>query len=213
MKFVMSYSCGKDSTLALSRLKASGGEPVGLLIMVNEEMNRSWFHGADYRLLEKYSRALDIPLLLCPSSGDSYADAFEEGLRRAGDLGAEAVGFGDIDILEHRLWCEERCFRVGLAARFPLWQKSRSSVVEELIDQGYCCLIKSIDNRILHRELLGRPLNREIVEQIRVGGADVCGENGEYHTLTVDGPIFRHRVSVQTGRVFDFAERSVIEIV
>ena len=136
MKFVMSYSCGKDSTLALARLKAAGGEPAGLLVMVNEEMDRSWFHGADYRLLEKYSQALGIPLLLCPSGAEAYADAFEEGLRKAGRLGAEAACFGDIDIEEHRGWCEARCLSVGLEAIFPLWQEKRAAVVEELIDEG-----------------------------------------------------------------------------
>ena len=54
MKFVMSYSCGKDSTLALHKLIKAEHEPVGLLVMVNKDMDRSWFHGADHRLLEKF---------------------------------------------------------------------------------------------------------------------------------------------------------------
>ena len=98
MKFVMSYSCGKDSTLALHKLIKAGHEPVGLLVMVNKDMDRSWFHGADHRLLEKFSKALEIPLLLCPSGGDEYHLEFEKGLKRAMELGAEMAGFGDIDI-------------------------------------------------------------------------------------------------------------------
>ena len=34
MKFVLSYSCGKDSTLALHKMLEQGHEPVGLLVMV-----------------------------------------------------------------------------------------------------------------------------------------------------------------------------------
>ena len=50
MKFVLSYSCGKDSTLALHKMLEEGHEPVGLLVMVNQEAGRSWCHGVDTEL-------------------------------------------------------------------------------------------------------------------------------------------------------------------
>ena len=53
MKFVISYSCGKDSTLALHKTIAAGHEPVGLIVMYNEGADRSWFHGVDPRLLDR----------------------------------------------------------------------------------------------------------------------------------------------------------------
>ena len=59
MKFVMSYSCGKDSTLALHKMIEMGGEPVGLIVMVNKDVERSFFHGADYKMLESYSECLN----------------------------------------------------------------------------------------------------------------------------------------------------------
>ena len=37
MKFVMSYSCGKDSTLALHRMAEAGHTPVCLLVMVKKD--------------------------------------------------------------------------------------------------------------------------------------------------------------------------------
>ena len=61
MKFVMSYSCGKDSTLALHRLIKAGHEPAGLLVMVNRDIKRSWFHGADDMLLEKFQNPWRSP--------------------------------------------------------------------------------------------------------------------------------------------------------
>lgn len=44
MKFVMSYSCGKDSTLALHHMIAQGHEPIALLTMFNEDAERTFFH-------------------------------------------------------------------------------------------------------------------------------------------------------------------------
>ena len=28
---------------------------------------------------------------------------------------------------------------------------------------------------------------------------DVCGENGEYHTMVLNGPIFRERLTLEVG--------------
>ena len=51
MKFAMSYSCGKDSTLALHKMLEQGHEPVCLIVMLNREVERSYFHGADLKML------------------------------------------------------------------------------------------------------------------------------------------------------------------
>ena len=212
MKFVMSYSCGKDSTLALHRLIKAGHEPTGLLVMVNRDIKRSWFHGADDMLLEKFSKSLEIPLLLCPSKGEDYHLEFEKGLLRAMELGTQMAGFGDIDIENNRRWCQERCDAAGLKAEFPLWQQGRKKIVEEIITEGYRCIIKSINNRLLPRDILGKPLDSETVAVMAARGIDICGENGEYHTIDVDGPIFKHKLEIQMGEILDFGDRSVIDI-
>ena len=124
MKFVMSYSCGKDSTLALHKMIEQGNEPVALLIMVNEKVDRSFFHGADYIMLKAYSKALDLPLLITPSEGENYHIAMEESLREARKLGAEVACFGDIDIEGNRKWAEERCKNADIEAVFPLWHRN-----------------------------------------------------------------------------------------
>ena len=54
MNFVLSYSCGKDSTLALYRLIKEGHNPVGLIVTVNKDENKSWFHGIPNEILEVF---------------------------------------------------------------------------------------------------------------------------------------------------------------
>ena len=41
---------------------------------------------------------------------------------------------------------------------------------------------------------------------------DVCGENGEYHTLTVDGPVFQKPLDYTLGEVLEFGDHGVIDI-
>ncbi len=212
MKFVMSYSCGKDSTLALHHMLRAGHTPVGLLVMVKRAETRSYFHGATTDMLRRYGQALDLPLLLCPSDGADYHTALEEGLHRARALGAEGAAFGDIDLEANRAWEEARCQATGLAPFFPLWQRVREDCVDELLRLGYRCLIKSVNNTLLPEGLLGRDLDREAVEVIKGAGADPCGENGEYHTLAVDGPVFRAPLDFQTGEILRFGDYSVIDV-
>lgn len=212
MKFVMSYSCGKDSTLALHDMMAQGHEPVALITMFNEEAGRSFFHGADLRMLQAYSDALKIPFLITPTTGEAYHLEMEKSLRKAAAMGAEAACFGDIDIEDHRTWCEERCRHAGLKSVFPLWQNDREENVRKVVDLGYQCLIKSINNTLLPRELLGKIIDADIMEQMKGYGIDICGENGEYHTLVVDGPIFHKPLPYKTGHIPDFGNYSVIEV-
>ncbi len=212
MKFVMSYSCGKDSTLALHKMIEQGHQPVCLLVMINEEADRSYFHGADRAMLELYGEALGIPMILCPTAGENYHLAFEEGLRKAKSMGAEAAAFGDIDIEGNRQWEEERCKNTGFVPYFPLWQKGRQENVYELMRLGYKCLIKSINVTILPKEILGEYIDDASIEVMESAGIDICGENGEYHTLTVDGPVFKKPLSFQTGRILEFGDYAAIDI-
>ena len=53
-KFILSYSCGKDSTLCLHKMLEAGAEPMALLVMFNPEAGRSYFHGVDPALLREY---------------------------------------------------------------------------------------------------------------------------------------------------------------
>lgn len=212
MKFVMSYSCGKDSTLALHHMIKQGNEPIALITMVNEDVERSYFHGADSEMLKSYSHILGIPILTVPTNGECYHTAMEKTLRKASGMGADAACFGDIDIESNRFWSEERCKNAGIKAIFPLWKRKREENVYELVELGYKCLIKSINNTLLPKALLGKILDSQVIDEMKRYGIDICGENGEYHTLVIDGPIFQKALDYKTGEVIDFGDYSVIDV-
>ncbi len=194
MRFVLSFSGGKDSVLSLHQMIEAGHEPAALLVMYRPEEGRSWTHGIDGELLNAVSDALGIPLLRCEASADCYEDAMEDALREAKErLNAEACVFGDIDVEAHRQWNEARCAAAGLQAVMPLWGWKREVAVRKLLELGYRCIIKCV-RRDLPESLLGEPLSEDVLAELTRCGADLCGENGEYHTLVVDGPIFRHPV-------------------
>ena len=193
MKVIVSFSAGKDSVLTLHKLCRVGHKPVGLLVMMNREQGRSWFHGVDPELLAAIADSLGLPLLPCESEGHDYHLAMEKGLRLAAAQGAEACAFGDIDAEGNAAWCRARCEAAGLKPLFPLWHRDR------------------LEN--LPQSFLGRALNEDLLRQMAARGIDVCGENGEYHTVVLDGPLFRFPVPYECREILDFGNISAINIV
>lgn len=212
MKFVMSYSGGKDSILSLHRLIKQGHQPIALLVMYNEEMARSWFHGIDDELLDKISESLRIPIWKCKSTSNNYRDVMLKNLKTAKEKGADFVAFGDIDIEDHREWYLPICKEAGLAAEFPLWKEDREKLVREVVSLGYRCVIKCVSNEHLGQEFLGKELSDEVLAAMKSKGVDLCGENGEYHTVVIGGPLFSFPIEIEKKEILSFGYVSVINI-
>jgi len=197
--FVASYSGGKDSILAIYRAIKQGYNPVALFTTYNTDLNRSWFHGIPEDVLQSVSDSLDIPIWVVKTTGELYAQNLEKTLIRAKELGAEVCVFGDIDIEDHRQWCGERCRNAGIEPFSPLWRESRKQLVYEFIDSGFIANITVIDTARMDASFLGQTLTTETVNRIEAQGADICGENGEYHTFVSNGPIFKRPVDFSFG--------------
>ena len=212
MDFAISYSGGKDSALALYRMKERGHNPVAMITTINSEQDRSWFHGIHNELLVDVSNSLNIPLILCECTPENYTQAYEQGLKKAVAMGADSCVFGDIDIDGHKSWNEDRCRSVGLKCVLPLWQQGREALVHELLSKGFKAIIKIIDSSKLDVSLLGRDLTTSLIEEIKAVGADACGEYGEYHTFVYDGPVFENQISFETGKIIDFGTHKAIDI-
>lgn len=212
-KFIMSYSCGKDSTLALYRMVQQGHIPVALLVTVDKKAGRSWFHGVPKELLDKVSKALNIPLMIVESSGTDYETTFREALIEAREtMDIDSCVYGDIDLEDHRKWCTDRCEEAELEAVFPLWQEGREDLVYEFIDSGFKTVIKNVNLKWLGEEFLGKTLTRELVQDIKATGSDACGENGEYHSFVYDGPLFKTPIGFEAAGVVKTETHGYLDI-
>jgi uncharacterized protein (TIGR00290 family) len=87
-----------------------------------------------------------------------------------------------------------------MRAYAPLWEHDRATLLRELLEAGFTTLISCVDTRWLDASWAGRILDRETIADLQAirkrNGLDLCGENGEYHTLVVDGPMFARRIEV-----------------
>ena len=104
--------------------------------------------------------------------------------------------FGDIDLQPHRDWEEMVCKAAGLTAVLPLWQEDRLQLVNQMIEAGIQTMIVSC-NEIMGEKFLGKYINASVIEELQSLKIDPCGENGEFHTLVTDCPLFHTPIKVE----------------
>lgn len=196
MKLISSWSGGKDSCYALMLALKEQHELKALLNVMNENGRISRSHGIPLEILKDQASAIGTDLNAVASDWKHYEENFVATLK---DLkaryGAEAVVFGDIDLQPHREWEEKVCRLSGLGAQLPLWKRDRRQLVYDMLDSGIRALIVSC-NTTLGEDFLGKEITSSLVEKLENKGVDVCGENGEYHTLVVDCPLFDQALDI-----------------
>jgi diphthine-ammonia ligase len=111
------------------------------------------------------------------------------------EYGLTHAVFGDIDLQGHRDWEEKVCSAVELTAILPLWKQERKRLVLQMLEAGMETIIVSC-NETMGEAFIGRPITVPLVDELEKMGIDPCGENGEYHTLVLDCPLFRNRLNV-----------------
>jgi len=191
-----SWSGGKDSCFALMQAIKDGCTPTVLLNVLNEAGKISRSHGIPAAILQLQAKAIGIPIQLIASSWADYEVSFTTTLRQfKEEYAVTHAVFGDIDLQPHRDWEEKVCANAGLTALLPLWQQDREQLVMQMIDAGIKAIIVSC-NEVLGPAFLGRLIDEQCVTDLKNAGVDVCGENGEFHTLVIDCPLFADPVDV-----------------
>ncbi|MFP4226363.1 MAG: diphthine--ammonia ligase [Desulfobacterales bacterium] len=189
--FFCSWSGGKDSCLALYHAIQNGGIPRALFTMMTEPGDRSRSHGLPAKLINCQAASLDIPQIMRGAAWETYEAVFLDKMRELKDDGIECGVFGDIDLAGHLEWVERVCQSAGIRPYEPLWQRERKGLLQEFLDLGFKAMIVSVKDDLLSRDFLGRILDAQVIAEMENIGIDASGEEGEYHTVVVDGPIFK----------------------
>lgn len=213
MRYALSWSGGKDSTLALDRARRAGLDVACLFNIYEGSSGRVRFHGVRRELIVAQARALGLPLVAAHTHPDDYETVF---LRLLDQLRAEGIGgimFGNIHLADIRAWYEERTSGRGFAHAEPLWGAAPSDLIREFVARGYLARIVSIDLARARPEWLGARLDLELIRAIEAEPAvDLCGEQGEYHTFVSGGPLFRQPLPVQSGETIELEGHRFIDL-
>jgi len=193
-QFFCSWSGGKDSCLSLYRAIKDGGKPSALFTMMMDHGIKTASHHVPLSVMKEQARSLGIPLVTRASTPKSYETIFTSAIELFRTESIQAGVFGDIDIRERFEWVERVCAKANITPYQPLKKMNRYDILMEFINSGFRAIIISVKEGELGNEYLGRILDLELVKEIESIGIDPSGEEGEFHTFVIDGPIFEFPV-------------------
>lgn len=200
--FFSSWSGGKDSCLAHYRALNSGGIAKSLLTMLENDGECTISHLLPLDVLVYQAKSLGLPLITRNTGWNTYEEQFLQALEEVKETGITHGVFGDIDIDDHLRWVEKNCSKAAITSYLPLWKESRKDLIHEFIDAGFEAWVVVVNNDKLPPTLLGKKFTKELIEEIESYGVDACGEEGEFHTVVVDGPIFAQRIPLRRDNLF-----------
>lgn len=193
------WSGGKDSALALMRARANGLDVAQLLNIYDPESDRVRFHATRRELIQAQADAIGIELRQLGVAWAGYEPAFRSMLDTLRDEGFRGVVFGDIHLADVRAWYEDRVRAAGLEHVEPIWGEPPGRLVAEFVASGSRAVITCCERPKLGDEWLGRLIDERFLDEIGATGIDPAGENGEYHSFTFAGPLFREPLRWRPG--------------
>ncbi|XP_005885831.1 PREDICTED: diphthine--ammonia ligase isoform X1 [Myotis brandtii] len=164
-----------------------------LLKLVKDSEGEAGKH-ANLRLLHNF--------LLCTStvsSGHDLARAVEEKEE------VEGISVGAILSDYQRVRVENVCKRLNLQPLAYLWQRNQEDLLREMIASNIQAIIIKVAALGLSPDKhLGKTLDQmepHLLELSKKYGVHVCGEGGEYETFTLDCPLFKKKIIVDSSEV------------
>lgn len=107
-------------------------------------------------------------------------------------LEVDALVAGDVFVEAHRLGLEDVCNKAGLKLLEPLYARDATELFNEIFSSGFKALVTGVNLDFLKEEVLGFIISKETREEflLKIGSIDPLGENGEFHTLVLECPLY-----------------------
>ena len=202
---LLSWSGGKDAAWTLHALRQRDDvEVVGLLTTITEGFERVAMQCIRVDVLHAQAAAAGLPVLEARmpqrSSNEVYEATFAEALARARQRWPELreIAFGDLFLADIKAYREALCARLDWTPRFPLFPSDTAALAREMQAGGLRATLCCVDTTQLDAAYAGRDFDAALLADLP-DGVDPCGENGEFHTLAIAGPMFARPLAVEPG--------------
>jgi len=206
-KALIAWSSGKDSAWALHEIRRTGEiDVVGALTTVTSVFGRVSVHGLREELLRMQVDACGLPSIVVnipyPCPNEVYEREMAAAMTQAKAQGITHVIFGDLFLQDVRAYREERLSPIGMTPLFPLWQRPTDALAREMIAAGVDARIVAVDLKKLAKVFAGRRFDATLLAELPAD-IDPCGENGEFHSFVVAGPMMTRAIAVAVGEIVE----------
>ncbi|HYC86040.1 MAG TPA: diphthine--ammonia ligase [Chryseosolibacter sp.] len=206
-KVTISWSGGKDSAWALHKILTRGDcEVVSLHTVINDGNRRVGLHGVHEDLISEQARALGIPLekLYLRTSDDhgAYEILMKQFYKSCASNGVDKIVFGDIFLEDLKDYRDKLLEGSGIGGLYPLWNADTRGLLKQFLRAGFKTIVCAAKKEYFSKKEMGRIIDETFLSQLDPA-VDPCGENGEFHTFVVDGPIFKFPITIRVGGVIE----------
>ncbi|NXJ47804.1 DPH6 ligase, partial [Spizaetus tyrannus] len=219
-------SGGKDSCYNMMQCVAAGHQIVALANLrpaentgQTDELDSYMYQTVGHHAIDLYADALDLPLYrgfirgTSVNTGRVYTTCQEDEVEDLYHLmklvkdkeGVEGVSVGAILSDYQRVRVEDVCRRLNLQPLAYLWRRKQEILLKEIISSNIQAIIIKVAAFGLDPDKhLGKTLDQmepDLLELSEKYGVHVCGEGGEYETFTLDCPLFKKKIVVDSAEV------------
>lgn len=194
----MLWTGGKDCAMALYEAARGERHVACLVTFAPPEPD---FRAHPLAVMKLQAEAIGLVHRVIPIA-PPFGRSYERALRRLRDeMDIDCVVTGDIaEVDGYPNWIRERSRPIGMKVHTPLWDRGRNLLLQQLLDRRFKARISCVNTRWLDGDWVGRELDEPAIAELRAirerTGLDLCGEDGEYHTLVTDGPLFKQAIDV-----------------
>eukprot|EP01080_Neovahlkampfia_damariscottae_P007136 gene7136-11449_t len=225
---IKQFAGGKDSCYNLVKCVQHGHEIICLANLAPKEkqqyeLDSYMFQTIGHNLIHAISDCFELPLIQHFFEGkstqrelgynnekinseDEVEDLYNL-LKKVKEDFPEVEGISCGTILSdyQRNRVENVCARLNLISFTYLWQKDQSELLNEMVENGMdSILVKVASMGLSPKKHLGKSLKdlQNIFEKLKIDAClNVCGEGGEYETITLDCPLFKKRIVIDESEI------------
>src|SRR4029079_12642481 len=166
--------------------------------------NRISMHAIREDILMRQASEIDVPVVRVPIPPDCsdalYQERLSEALADPRIADVRHVAFGDLFLEDVRAYRERQLASVGKQGVFPLWGEDTAELARSFIKDGFRAILTCVDPHRMDASFAGRYFDGSLLRDLPQN-VDPCGENGEFHTLVFEGPIFTRPIPIEVGEV------------
>ncbi len=189
------WTGGKDCALAFFKAQKKGYRITYLVTFAPESPS---FKAHPIHLIKKQAKAINITHLLLTVK-TPIKESYENAIQLLKDKHKiNTLITGDIDEVDgHSNWIEECSLKSEMQVFNPLWKKDRTYLLNELIINKFQVVFTLVKKSVFNKNWIGKPLDKNSINNLNKKlNIDICGENGEYHTMVLNAPYFQHEIVI-----------------
>jgi diphthine-ammonia ligase len=196
---VVLWTGGKDSALALHEAMRADYHILALVTFVPQ---KPVFLAHPLSFMELQAKAMELSHEFIEIR-EPFRPSYEKAIQNLKRRGIQTLVTGDIaEVGGQPNWISECSKAANMNVFHPLWGRDRLELLQNLYSNHFKVIFSCVKNDWLSADWVGKEIDLSTIEELcrlhERNGIDLCGEQGEFHTLVTDAPQFKKRIQIDS---------------